>query len=186
MSELGSVYRLEMTVLVGWALNANNWLTHINQSVNQQSSQLPQESGQTSAISSPYTKRGALSVKVSSWCARHYASARTAATWGRYHGDRRPSSDDSLRSPIVIPPSALEKTEYHEALPSSVNVQSHLTSSFAVDGNASWYSVCWVTRLEWRLSCENCRHLTVVGLHDTGPCWAVRIQIPRSCRLAAA
>ena len=23
--------------------------------------------------------------------------------------------------------------------------------------------------VEWRLDCENCRHLTVVGLHDTGP-----------------
>ena len=29
------------------------------------------------------------------------------------------------------------QTEYHEALPSSANVQSHLTSSFADDGNAS-------------------------------------------------
>ena len=28
-------------------------------------------------------------------------------------------------------------TQYPEALPSSVNVQSHLTSSFADDGNAS-------------------------------------------------
>ena len=23
--------------------------------------------------------------------------------------------------------------------------------------------------VEWRLDCENCRHLTVVGLHDSGP-----------------
>ena len=30
-------------------------------------------------------------------------------TWGRYHGGRRPSSDDSLHSPTVIPPSALDK-----------------------------------------------------------------------------
>ena len=29
--------------------------------------------------------------------------------WGRYHGGRRPSSDDSVHSPTVIPPSALEK-----------------------------------------------------------------------------
>ena len=29
--------------------------------------------------------------------------------WGRYHGGRRPSSDDSLHSPTVIPPSALDK-----------------------------------------------------------------------------
>ena len=60
-------------------------------------------------------------------------------------------------------------TEYHEALPSPANVLSHLTSSFADDGNASWYSVCRVPMVEWRLDCENCRHLTVVGLHDTGP-----------------
>ena len=30
-------------------------------------------------------------------------------TWGRYHGGRRPSSDDSLHSPVVIPSSALDK-----------------------------------------------------------------------------
>ena len=29
--------------------------------------------------------------------------------WGRYHGGRRPSSDDSFPSPTVIPPSALDK-----------------------------------------------------------------------------
>ena len=61
------------------------------------------------------------------------------------------------------------QTEYHEALPPSANVQSHLHSSFADDGNASWYSVCRVSMVEWRLDCESCRHLTVVGLHDTGP-----------------
>ena len=61
------------------------------------------------------------------------------------------------------------QTEYHEALLSSANVQSHLTSSFANDGNASWYSVCRVPMVEWRLDCENCRYLTVVDLHDTGP-----------------
>ena len=33
----------------------------------------------------------------------------TAQNWGRYHGGRRPSSDDSLHSPTVIPPSALDK-----------------------------------------------------------------------------
>ena len=29
--------------------------------------------------------------------------------WGRYHGGRRPSSDDSFHSPTVIPTSALDK-----------------------------------------------------------------------------
>ena len=72
------------------------------------------------------------------------------------------------------------QTEYHEALPSSANVQSHLTSSFADDGNTSWYSVCRVPMVERRSDCENCRHLTVVGFHDTGPwcciTWFVLLQ----------
>ena len=33
----------------------------------------------------------------------------TVVNWGRYHGGRRPSSNDSLHSPTVIPPSALDK-----------------------------------------------------------------------------
>ena len=32
-----------------------------------------------------------------------------AFIWGRCHGGRRPSSDDSFHSPTIIPPSALEK-----------------------------------------------------------------------------
>ena len=70
-----------------------------------------------------------------------------------------------------------QQIEYHEALPSSENVQSLLTSSFADDGNASWYSVCRVSMVEWRLDCENRRHLTVVGLHDTGPWLAVSYRL---------
>ena len=62
------------------------------------------------------------------------------------------------------------QAEYHEALPSSANVQSHFTSSFADDGNAS---VCRVPIVERLLDCENCRHLTVVGLHDTGPTFPI-------------
>ena len=63
------------------------------------------------------------------------------------------------------------QTEYHEALPSLANVQSHLTSSFANDGN----SVCRAPMVVWRLDCENCCYSTVIGLHDTGPryCQAV-------------
>ena len=59
------------------------------------------------------------------------------------------------------------------AFPSSVNMQSHLTSSFTDDGNTSWYSVCRVLMVEWLLDCENCRHLMVIGLHDTGPWYQV-------------
>ena len=59
--------------------------------------------------------------------------------------------------------------QYHEALPSSANDEVRCDCTFADDGNASWYWVCRVPMVEWRLDCENCRHLTVVGLHDTGP-----------------
>ena len=38
-----------------------------------------------------------------------YDKARDKVTRGRYHGGRRPSSDDSFHSPAVIPPSALDK-----------------------------------------------------------------------------
>ena len=71
------------------------------------------------------------------------ADVQTTLMWvvrGWCHGGRRPSSDDSLHSLTVIPPSALDnpsiQSEYHEVLPSSVNVQSHLTSSLNDDGNA--------------------------------------------------
>ena len=47
-------------------------------------------------------------------------------------------------------------------------MQTRLISSFADDGNASWYSVCRMPIVEWRLDCENCHHFRVVGLHDTG------------------
>ena len=64
------------------------------------------------------------------------------------------------------------QTEYHEALPSSVNDEVRCDCMFADDGNASWYSVCRLPMVEWRLDCEDCSHLTVVGLHDTG-LWTV-------------
>ena len=58
-------------------------------------------------------------------------------TLGRYHGGRRPSCDDSFHSPNRHSTIDTRQTQYHEALPSSANVQSNLTSSFAVDGKAS-------------------------------------------------
>ena len=79
----------------------------------------------------------------------------------------RQSSQSNRHSTI-----GTRQTECHEALPSSANVQSHLTSSFADDGNASWYSVCRVPMVEWWFDCEDCRPVTVVGLHDTGP-WSI-------------
>ena len=50
--------------------------------------------------------------------------------WGRYHGSRRPSSDDSFSQSNRHSTIGTRQTKYHEALQSSVNVQSHLTSSF--------------------------------------------------------
>ena len=61
------------------------------------------------------------------------------------------------------------QTEYQEALPSSANDEVRCDCTFADDGNALWYSPCRVSIVEWQLDCENCRHLMVVGLHDTGP-----------------
>ena len=44
---------------------------------------------------------------------------------------------------------------------------SHISPCHSLmDGNASWYSC--LPMVKWRLNCENCRHLTVVGLHGTG------------------
>ena len=86
----------------------------------------------------------------------------------------RQSSQSSRHSTI-----GTRQTEYHKVLQSSTNVQSHLTSSFADNGNASWYSVCRVPMVEWRLDCEDCRHLSsasmipVPGLNMNG-CWTAQ------------
>ena len=82
----------------------------------------------------------------------------------RYHGGRQLQFSQSNRHSTI----GTWQTEYHEALPSSANMQSHLTLLFTDNGNASWYSACQVPMVEWWLDCENCCHLTVVGLHDTG------------------
>ena len=74
----------------------------------------------------------------------------------------------SKRHPTI----GIRQTEYHEALPSSANDEVRCDCTFADGGNDSWHSVCRVPMVEWRLDCENCRHLMVVGFHDTGP-WSV-------------
>ena len=55
---------------------------------------------------------------------------------GRYHGGRRPSSDDSFHSPAVIPLSALGKPSirkrYHRQ-----RTCSHISPRHCYDGNAS-------------------------------------------------
>ena len=77
----------------------------------------------------------------------------------------RQSSQSNRHSTI-----GARQTECHEALTSSANDEVRCDCTFTDDANASWYSVCRVPMV-WRLNCEDCRHLTVVGLHDTGPWW---------------
>ena len=72
------------------------------------------------------------------------------------------------------------QTECHEALPSSANVQSHLTSSLADDGNASWYrpqtlTCTWtaimmtrIVRQCWKMEQSGNRSHTVHCLCNTG------------------
>ena len=93
------------------------------------------------------------------------------AAWGRYHGGRPPSSDDSLRSPSVIPPSALDKPSimkrYHRR-----RTYSHTSprrSPTMVTLHDTRFVGCQLWNDGWTVKC---RHLTVVGLHDTGPWWS--------------
>ena len=74
-------------------------------------------------------------------------------------------SQQSNRSSTI----GTRQTENHEALPSSANDKVRCDCTSADNGSASWYSVCRVPMVEWRLDCEKCRHLTVVGLHDASP-----------------
>ena len=43
------------------------------------------------------------------WSCSVTIATQLIASWGTYHGGRRPSSDDSLHSSNVIPPSAFDK-----------------------------------------------------------------------------
>ena len=73
------------------------------------------------------------------------------------------------------------QTEYHEALPSSANDEVRCDCTFANDGSASWYSVCRVPIVERWLDCENSRHLTVIGLHNTSSMVVQLLVLWRDC-----
>ena len=87
----------------------------------------------------------------------------------------RQSSQSNRHSTI-----GTRQIEYHEVLPSSANDKMRCDCTFTDDGNASQYSVCRVPMVEWRLDCEDCRYLTVVGLRDTGP-WGDLCSSPGAC-----
>ena len=89
-------------------------------------------------------------------------------TRSRYHGGRRPSSDDSLHSPtIVFPPSAFDKPStmkrYHRRRTTRWGVTACSLTMVTLYDN----TVCRAPMVKWLLDCENCRYLTVIGLHDT-------------------
>ena len=86
----------------------------------------------------------------------------------RYRGGRGPSSDDSFHSPTVNPLLALNKPSvmkrYHRRRTCSHT--SPRRSTTMVTLHDTRFDECrW-----WNdgLTVKTCRHLTVVGLHDTG------------------
>ena len=80
-----------------------------------------------------------------------------AETWGRYHRGRRPSSDDSLHESNSHSTIGTRQTEYHEALPSSANVQSPHTSSMVALHDTRFVECRWYL------------YLTQSQYTDTGP-----------------
>ena len=96
---------------------------------------------------------------------RHLPGQQQA--WGRYHGGRRPSGNDRFHSPTVIPLSSLCKPSImkrcHRRWTCSHTSPRSLTMVALHDTR---FVECWWWNDGWT---ENCRHLTVVGLHDTGP-----------------
>ena len=70
---------------------------------------------------------------------------QTEQTRGRYHGGLRPSSDDSLQSPTVIPPSALDKPAiikcYHRRRTCIRTSPRRSPTMVTLDGPRAGYSV---------------------------------------------
>ena len=88
--------------------------------------------------------------------------------WGRYHGGWRPSSDDSLHSWTVIPPSALDKPSimkrYHRRRTTRWGVAACLPMMVMLHDTrfveCRWWIDGWTVKTVI---------LTVVGFHDSGP-----------------
>ena len=144
----------------------HTWDTHGNPAYTKQK---PKKSANWPSYVSLLTPPG---VQVKEPC-RPFLKEQSDLTWGRFHGGRRPFSQSNRHSTF-----GTRQTEYHEALPPSANDEVRCDCTFADDGNASWYSVCRMPMVEWRLDCEDCHHLTVVGLHDTGPWSTVSLPSP--------
>ena len=97
------------------------------------------------------------------------------STRGWYHGGRRLSSDDSFHSPTVIPPSALDKPSimmrYHRRRTCSHTSPRRSLRMVTLHDTrfveCRWWNDGWTGRLS---------SLEGVGLHDTGPWFAVLLQ----------
>ena len=82
--------------------------------------------------------------------------------WGRYHGGRRPSSDDSFHSPTIIPPSALHKPSvkkrYHRRRTTRWGVTACSPTMVTLHDTRfiehRWWNDGWTlkTVITWRLS----------------------------------
>ena len=87
---------------------------------------------------------------------------------GRYHGGRRPSSDNSFHSPTVIALSALGKPSimecYHRRRTCS-HTSPHRSPTMVTLHDTRFVD-CRHLNDGWAV--KTC-HLTFVGLHDTGP-----------------
>ena len=94
-------------------------------------------------------------------CLRCVPSCR-CEIWGRYHGGRRPSSDDSFHSPTVIPPSALDKPSimkrYHRRQTTRWGVAARWPTMVALHNTRfvefRWWNDGWTVKtvVTWRSS----------------------------------
>ena len=97
---------------------------------------------------------------------RHWATTvgppKTHANWGRYHGGRRPSSDDSFHCPTVIPSSALDKPSimkrYHCQRTTRLGVTARSPTMVTLQDTrfveCRWWNDGWTvkTAVTWRSS----------------------------------
>ena len=120
---------------------------------------------------SPDVYHSRLAISLMPWMTGKALSAQGSVSWRPTTVKWRQFSQPNHHSTI-----GARQTEYHEALPSSVNNEVRCECTFAYDGNTSWYSVCWVPMVEWQL---DCCHLTVVGL----PWYRLQITASTGCRV---
>ena len=114
-------------------------------------------------------------------------------TRGRYYGGRRPSSDDSLHSPTVIPPSALDKPSimkrYHRrrtcSHTSSRRSPTMVTLHDTGFVECRWWNDGWTVKtvVTWRSSASMIPAPAVEVNHTLTICYKVRCHWIHACRV---